>query len=65
MLANFADKPPCRRKDRRPPSQEALAEAAASAATGSRVVGEQVVLDFAAYADQTRPLGRTERERSR
>ena len=57
VLANFADKPPCRRKDRRTPSKEALAEAAAIRATGSRVVGEQVVVDFAAYADQTRPLG--------
>jgi hypothetical protein len=27
VLANFADRPPCRRKHRRPPSAEALAEA--------------------------------------
>jgi transposase len=57
VLANFADKPPCRRKDRRPPSQQALTEASRIRSDNRRVIGEQVVVDFAAYADQARPLG--------
>lgn len=59
VLANFADQPPCRRKHRRPPSPAALAQAehirATRAGAGS-VAGEQVVLDFAAYAAAARPL---------
>jgi transposase len=57
VLANFADKPPCRRKDRRPPTAQALAEAATIGTNRRRIDGDQVVVDFAAYADQTRPLG--------
>ena len=58
MLGAFADRGPCRRKDRRPPTPAALVEAdrirhaTAGAATTARVV------DFAAYAAAARPLGR-------
>ena len=56
VLANFADRPPCRRKQRRPPSAAALAEAEAIRRAGSSIAGEQVVLDFATYAAAARPL---------
>lgn len=61
VLANFGDREPCRRKTRRPPSEAALAEAdrIRRARAGDLPDGEQVVVDFAAYADQTRPLGGT------
>lgn len=61
VLANFADRPACRRKHRRPPSPEAVAEAERIRAGSSEVVGEQVVLDFARYVADTRPLT-TDRE---
>lgn len=57
VLAGLSDRQPCRRKTRRPPDEAALAEAGrirrARAATG----GEQVLIDFARYAAQARPLG--------
>jgi hypothetical protein len=56
VLANFADQPPCRRKHRRPPSPAALAEADHIRRARTGVAGEQVVLDFAAYAAAARPL---------
>jgi hypothetical protein len=56
VLANFADRPPCRRKLRRPPSAEALAEAHRIRGAIHGVEGEQVVADFARYAAATRPI---------
>ena len=58
VLANFSDRGPCRRKTRRPPSTEALAEAESiRRRAGDLAAGEHVVVDFAAYAEQARPLG--------
>ena len=57
VLATFSDREPCRGKTRRPPSDAALAEAERirrSRAGGAD--GEHVVLDFADYAGQARPL---------
>jgi hypothetical protein len=58
VLANFSDREPCRRKTRRPPSAAELAEADRirhhRASLGD---GEQVVIGFAGYAQQTRPFG--------
>ena len=56
VLANFADRPPCRRKHRRPPSAEALAEADRIRGKDQAVQGEQVVADFARYAAAARPM---------
>ena len=56
VLANFSDREPCRRKTRRPPSAEAVAEAERITKARAGAVGEQVVIDFAAYAEQTRPI---------
>lgn len=56
VLANFADRPPCRRKHRRPPSAEALAEANRIRRHHQPLEGEQVVADFARYAAATRPM---------
>ena len=56
VLANFADRPPCRRKHRRPPSAEALAEADRIRSTTEPLEGEQVVADFARYAAAARPM---------
>ena len=56
VLANFTDRPPCRRKHRRPPSAEALAEAERIRGAERTVEGEQVVADFARYAAATRPM---------
>jgi hypothetical protein len=53
VLANFADKPPCRRKHRRPPSAEALAEAQRIRGKDQALQGQQVV---ARYAAGTRPI---------
>jgi hypothetical protein len=48
VLAQFSDRAPCRRKQRRPPSTTALAEA--GRIRGERpVTGEHVVVDFACY----------------
>ncbi|MGH8861481.1 MAG: Mu transposase domain-containing protein [Jatrophihabitantaceae bacterium] len=61
VLANFSDRDPCRRKTRRPPSPEALAEAQRlrrqQAGLGD---GEHVVIDFAGYVEQTRPISGTD-----
>jgi len=56
VLANFADRPPCRRKHRRPPSAEALAEADRIRRHNQPLEGEQVVADFASYAAAARPM---------
>lgn len=56
VLANFSDRAPCHRKHRRPPSPEALAEADRIRRRTSGPDGEQVVVDFDAYARATRPL---------
>jgi transposase len=58
VLANFTDRESCRRKTGRSPTAAALAEAARirNGCTGLGD-GEQVVIDFADYVDQTRPFG--------
>lgn len=58
VLADFTDRAPCRRKTRRPPDQAALAEAdrIRRHRAGDVAAGERVVVDFATYAEQTRPL---------
>jgi hypothetical protein len=48
VLASFSAAPPCRRKQRRPPSAAALAEAARL--RGAPGPAERVVIDLAAYA---------------
>jgi hypothetical protein len=48
VLASFSAAPPCRRKQRRPPSAAALAEAARL--RGTPGPAERVVIDLAAYA---------------
>jgi hypothetical protein len=62
VLANFTDREPCRRKTRRPPDQQALAEAErirrVHAGLGEKA--DHVVVDFAAYAEQARPLRATD-----
>lgn len=58
VLANFSDREPCRRKTRRPPSEAALAQADRIRRSRAGLDdGEQVVIDFAGYVAQTRPLG--------
>ena len=66
VLANFSDREPCRRKTRRPPTEAALAEAQRiTQGPAPVIVGEQVVIDFAAYADQARPIiGGAQRRRA-
>jgi transposase len=61
VLANFSDREPCRHKTRRPPSDAALAEAerVRRPRAGDVVDGEHVVVDFADYAGQTRPISGT------
>ncbi|MBO0841041.1 MAG: hypothetical protein J2O49_09505, partial [Sciscionella sp.] len=58
VLADFTDRERCRRKTRRPPDQAALTEAdrIRRHRAGDVAAGEHVVVDFAAYAEQTRPL---------
>jgi transposase len=56
VLANFTDRAPCRRKTRRPPDEAALAEAARLRAEQTGTAGDQVVVDFAHYAAQARPI---------
>lgn len=62
VLSAFSDREPCRRKTRRPPTADALAEAERirQARTGPVGIGggagASVVVDFAAYASQARPL---------
>jgi transposase len=48
VLASFSAAPPCRRKDRRPPSAAALAEAARL--RGAPGPAQRVVIDLATYA---------------
>jgi transposase len=57
-LGNLADQQPCRAKTRRPPSAAALAEAdrLRRARAGGVADGDHVVIDFADYAGQARPL---------
>jgi hypothetical protein len=57
--ANFADRPPCRRKHRRPPSAEALAEADRVRGKDQALQGQQVIADFARYAAAARPIRAT------
>lgn len=53
VLARFSDRAPCRRKQRRPPTPAALAEAARI--RGQRpALGQHVVVDFAAYVNAAR-----------
>lgn len=59
VLANFADRPPCRRKHRRPPSAEALAEADRIRGKDQALQGQQVIADFARYAAAARPIRAT------
>lgn len=58
VLASFTDREPCRPKTRRPPSEAALAEAdRIRRHRGTDTVdGDQVVINFADYAGQTRPF---------
>jgi hypothetical protein len=58
VLGNFSDREPCRGKTRRPPSAEALAEAERIRGhrAGDVSAGQHVVVDFARYAEQARPL---------
>lgn len=57
VLANFADRQPCRSKTRRPPEPEALAEAERIRRARAGLDEQRdVVVDFARYADDTRPL---------
>jgi hypothetical protein len=59
VLGGFSDREPCRRKTRRPASAAALAEAdrIRRARAGEMIGGgEQVVIDFDAYARAARPL---------
>ena len=57
VLANFSDRDPCRHKTRRPPSAAALAQAEQIRRDRSGLgEGEHVVIDFAGYVEQTRPL---------
>jgi hypothetical protein len=62
VLASFADRPPCRRKHRRPPTAEALDEANRIRNRSRSVDGEQVVADFARYAAAARPIRATRHE---
>lgn len=61
VLASFTDRAPCHRKTRRPPSVQALAEAERirrdRAGLGG---GDHVVVNFADYAGQTRPVTPTD-----
>ncbi len=58
VLANFTDQRPCRTKTRRPPSATALAEAERiGRARSGLAAGDHVVVDFAGYAAQARPIG--------
>jgi hypothetical protein len=56
VLANFSDRAPCARKKRRPPSADALAEAARIRGVHAGLTGERVVIDFDSYASAARPL---------
>jgi hypothetical protein len=60
VLDGFTSKQPCRRKDRRPPSTAALAEAQRIRRGRAGIAGEQVVFDFATYQAALRPAGAPE-----
>lgn len=61
VLANFGDRDRCRRKTRRPPSPAALAEAERLRRKQSGLGdGDHVVIDFAGYVEQTRPISGTD-----
>lgn len=62
VLASFSAAPPCRRKDRRPPSADALAEAARL--RGAPGPAERVVIDLAAYAAAATRLQRHPRTKT-
>ena len=66
VLANFSDRDPCRRKTRRPPSPEAVAEAERLRGARSGLGdGEHVVIDFAGYVEQTRSISGADDEAGR
>lgn len=57
-LGNLSDAEPCRRRNRRPPNEAALAEAERLRRQQSGLGdGDHVVVDFADYVEQTRPFG--------
>jgi len=58
VLGAFTDRGPCRRKDRRPLTPAALAEADRIRQAKAAVATTAKVVDFAAYAAAARPLGR-------
>jgi transposase len=60
VLDGFTSKQPCRRKDRRPPSTAALAEAQRIRRGRAGIAGEQVVFDLATYQAALRPAGAPE-----
>jgi transposase len=62
VLANFADRPPCRRKHRRPLTPEALAEADRIRGNDQALPGRQVIADFARYAAAARPIRAARRD---
>jgi hypothetical protein len=62
VLASFSAAPPCRRKQRRPPSAAALAEAAQL--RGTPGPAERVVIDLAAYAAAATRLQRHPRNQT-
>ena len=58
VLADFSDRGPCRPKTRRPPSAQAVAEAERLRRKGSGLdAGDHVIVDFAEFAAQMRPVG--------
>jgi transposase len=58
VMADTGDRAACRRKDRRPPSAAALAEADRIRAAHTGLDVAATVVDFAAYAAAARPVGR-------
>lgn len=60
VLGQFSDRPPCRRKERRPPSAAALAQAEQIRGGRQHEAGQHVVIDFArivaAAAERTAPI---------
>lgn len=58
VLEGFTDRAPCRRKERRPPSEAALAEAARIRRARAGLGEGSDLVDFAAYAAAVRPFRR-------
>jgi len=56
VLGGFTDREPCRHKTRRPPSAAALAEADRIRRQRAGITEPNVVVDFARWAEQARPL---------